>query len=503
MSDLAGWHRLDPRMLVVGPISALRQFAVPALIGLLGYSSSQGSVQWWIIPVALVGALLVGALPWLTTRYVIADDTFQLRTGLLNKRKLTAPLDRVRSVDLESSLLHRVLGLAKVKVGTGVDDTQIELDSLGTSQAEALQRELLARRRAAVATATPLPADDGHAPPPDVVPEPAEHLLATLDWSWVRFAPLSLTRLAVLAGALGFLSQFVDDVPVFSWDRTQSWWDTLIGYGWPLVVAGAVVVGLVVWVLVAIAGYALQWGGLRLVRDGDTVRLSAGLLSTRSTAVEEARIRGVELVEPTLMRLVDGAELSALATGVGDGGTSQLLPPSPLAENHRVGALVLGSQEPLTVALTRHGPRARRRRYVQFVSESLTVAVVLGVLTAVFDWAWWIPLLGAAVAAPVLAGMAELSYRNLGHAMTVDHLVSGTGLLSRRRTALERDGVIGWVIEQSFFQRRAGLATLVATTAAGSEKVPIVDVRHDLAVALAAQITPGAVTDFTEPASVA
>ena len=35
-----------------------------------------------------------------------------------------------------------------------------------------------------------------------------------------------------------------------------------------------------------------------------------------------------------------------------------------------------------------------------------------------------------------------------------DHLTAGSGALERRRTVLERDGVIGWVIGQSYFQRR-------------------------------------------------
>ncbi len=38
----------------------------------------------------------------------------------------------------------------------------------------------------------------------------------------------------------------------------------------------------------------------------------------------------------------------------------------------------------------------------------------------------------------------------------------------RRTTALSCSGVIGWHLRQSWFQRRRGLATLVATTAAGS-----------------------------------
>jgi len=52
----------------------------------------------------------------------------------------------VRSVDLEASLLHRILGLQKVQIGTGVDDDRITLDALATADAQALRTTLLTRR---------------------------------------------------------------------------------------------------------------------------------------------------------------------------------------------------------------------------------------------------------------------------------------------------------------------------------------------------------------------
>ena len=59
------------------------------------------------------------------------------------------------------------------------------------------------------------------------------------------------------------------------------------------------------------------------------------------------------------------------------------------------------------------------------------------------------------------------------------------------RTVLETDGIIGWVVTESWFQRRLGLADLVATTAAGAEKVVVHDVPRDRAIVLADTATPG------------
>ena len=113
-----------------------------------------------------------------------------------------------------------------------------------------------------------------------------------------------------------------------------------------------------------------------------------------------------------------------------------------------------------------------------------------------FDLSWWWPVAVAVAALALAAFVGESSYRHLGHHLVGDHLVAGSGALARVRTVLETDGIIGWVVQQSWWQRRIGLADLVATTAAGQERVVVLDVRLDTAVALADAATPGLLTEF-------
>ena len=63
--------------------------------------------------------------------------------------------------------------------------------------------------------------------------------------------------------------------------------------------------------------------------------------------------------------------------------------------------------------------------------------------------------------------------------------------LDRRRVSLEADGIIGWTVRQSFFQRRAGVATIVAATPAGTGSYEVVDIPVDQAWALVEAVTPG------------
>jgi putative membrane protein len=97
---------------------------------------------------------------------------------------------------------------------------------------------------------------------------------------------------------------------------------------------------------------------------------------------------------------------------------------------------------------------------------------------------------------PIGAALAYDRYRSLGHALVGRILVTRLGSLVRRRSMVACDGIIGWNLRQSFFQRRAGLATLVATTAAGRQRYAVEDVPLDEAVHVADRALPDLVAPF-------
>ena len=92
--------------------------------------------------------------------------------------------------------------------------------------------------------------------------------------------------------------------------------------------------------------------------------------------------------------------------------------------------------------------------------------------------------------------LAEDRYRALGHTLVGQHFVTREGSLVRRRNMLARDGIIGWNLRQSFFQRRAGVITVEATTAAGRQRYAAQDVPAQLAVRLADRAVPDLLAPF-------
>lgn len=518
--DAEGWRRLDPRMTLLAGVRNIAAAALPALPAAIGLLGAIG--RWAFVVAALVAILLIalGVAEWLTTGYRDSPGGLELRRGLLGRSVQTAPRDRIRSLDLTAPFLHRLLGVTRISVGTGVDEKRLELGAVTHREAARLRAVLFEGGRAPVAAPEPV----GGEPPrayPLPAPPPDDVELARLDWSWVRYAPLNLGRLAVAIGAFVAATQFLPNLGVDESGLARDTWDFVSRQALALIAVVGVVLALVLWLAGSTLAFALQWGGYRLSRrTSDAVpalHLTAGLLSTRSVSVEERRIRGVLLSEPLLLRWAGGAELSTLATGV-ESGVTAIVPAAPRAVARTVGVRVLddagapGAAAALDAPLIGHGPRARRRSHVRH--QRATLLLLLGVLVSLglgrlpdapTELADVVPLalLGVAAVLAVLGTwIAEMAWRHLGHAVARDEqgrarfLVAGGGDATRHRTVLEVEGIIGWVQRASWFQRRVGLVTLLATTAAGGEKVTLLDVPLPLARDLLDACTPHLLEPF-------
>lgn len=489
--DHDGWRRLSARMLLIHPIQELPR-ALPALIGLLAAGRSSGNAELWAIA-GLAVTVGLGLMRWLTTRYRVTADRVEVRQGLLRRRLLAVSRDRVRTVDVTSHALHRLLGLSRVTVGTGRSDRDgggaVRLDGLTAAEVAELREELLHR--------------GDTMPAPQTGTEAAERDLARLDSHWIRYAPFTLSGALAVGAAVGFLANAASeaDVDPQGYGPLRSVIDQLTGAPLVLAIAEVAVAALAAVAVASTVGYVLAFWDFRLTRrSGGTLHVARGLITTRATTIEERRLHGVEISEPLLLRMVGGARCIAVATGlrVGRGaerGGSLLLPPAPRAQAQRVGAEVLGREEPFTCPVAEHGPRARRRRYTRALGGWALLVGVLAVASALSWWpGWpWHAALGLVVPA---AALAADRYRNLGHATAAGALVARSGSLVRRRCALSSEGIIGWNVERSLFQRRAGLATLVATTAAGRQRYDVQDVDLGEALGLARGLSPRLLEPF-------
>ncbi|MFJ8917569.1 PH domain-containing protein [Amycolatopsis sp. NPDC102389] len=488
------WRRLDRRMLLIRPVLDIVK-SLPVLIGTVILGRGNG---WeWIGLGVTALTVFVGVSHVLTSRYRIADGQVEWSTGLLLRKHRAIPLDRIRTVDVTSEPKHRLFSLSAVRIGTGrhsagqgAGNDQLVLDAVSETEAHRLRTVLLHRKEISAE-------GEAQAPPP-------EQIVAEVDRKWVRYAPFTLSGLAVVGAIFAAVWHFAHqlDIAPENVGPLRDLMDGLANTALWLIVVVAAVALLVVVSLLSVGGYVLSFWNFKLTRESEgTLHVRRGLITTRSVSIEEDRLRGVEVKEPLPLRIAGGARLTAIAGGLregkgGDKGGGLLLPPAPVGRVHEVAAEVLRENfDPATVPLNRHPRRALTRRLTRAIGGVLLLAAALSGLAWIDflpSWMWQVAL--GLVPFAALVGWDR--YRNLGHAIVGRYLVSRSGSLARSTVAIRREGVTGIVVSRSFFQRRAGLITVTAPIAAGRGGYQVVDVGESAGLAMAEQAAPGLLTPF-------
>lgn len=225
---------------------------------------------------------------WLTFEFRVGEHEIRIDQGLLSRSSRAIPFDRVTDVDIEQGPLHRLVGLARVRIETGASGAAATeegvLEAVALARAEAIRKYVRARRHSAA--------------PATMVEEPAESLFA-MDHRRVAILGLFNFSLAVIAALIG-ASQTVGDVIGLDLFARSFWADLLDRFG-PLreyVLAHqalAIAAGTATLALVGVGtGLVRTWlreHGFRLERTDSGFRRRRGLLTLTDVTIPERRVQ--------------------------------------------------------------------------------------------------------------------------------------------------------------------------------------------------------------------
>ena len=435
------WERLHPASFLLSALRALPQ----ALLGLVGASwalTREGMTMLLVAAGAALVALLIGYVGWRRFRFAITDDELRIESGVLSRRRRVIPLSRIADIDIERGPLHRLLGLARVRVETGgSDNDEGSLDSVSLARAAALRDRLR-----------------GHAAA-DRAPDSVTIFTMTLPRLLLTGAAnFSLVYLAVV---FSVLQQFGPAIG-FSWRRwvretglreRVEGFATVEGV---LFVAG---VALLLGVVTGIVRTMLSdWGFTLRRRDRSLVR-KRGLMTITEVALALRRVQAVHVVASPLARLFGFARLQFQMLGGAGGkddrtssGLDVVVPLGTRDEIERVAAHALAFALPPGKAYLR-GP-------IRAVVPPLILATLVAIplaSTAVLTsrgWAVWLVAIGFAL---VLARL-WLGWR--GHGLIVDDalLFVRRGAPTRTISALRYSRIQALIIRRGPIDRLLGLA---------------------------------------------
>lgn len=469
----AATQRLHPLSWLFILLLQLRNFALPILVLLVSGRGEQSPAE--LIGLAGAGVLVVVAVwHYFTYRYGFVGRALVIRSGLLERNLRLIPFDRVQNVTLHQNLLHRLVGVAELRLESagGVGETEARMQVLPLAQAHAL--EALVRGD--------VPGSD----PATTAAEAGETAVTAQPERWLQLPTSELVRLGlisnrgmlVVAAALGLLSQAGDTgMQQISSEIEQLGRDSLaLAEGWqpdPLAWAlGGFALLLALFALLRLLSVALailQFHDFQLWAGARELRIERGLLSRLRSHLPKRRIQAYSLRESLLHRWfgrqslrIDRASIEA------QGDSPSMRDLVPLATPARMSAILdrlLPADAWPPHAWQALHPRAWWR---VFVLPALGVLAGTAMLVV-----WRGPeMMWALLLLPLLALRARLWARYAGWSLAHGVFTFRQGWLDRRWRFVETAKIHAVSLHENPFDRRHGMAALRIDTQGASPLEP-------------------------------
>jgi len=461
-------RRLHPMSWLFVLLQQLKQFIVP-LIALLVFGRGDRNELW---PLIGVGVLVVFSLwQYATYRYGVHGDSLVVRSGVFERSLRVIPFARIHNVALQQSVLHRLFGVAEVRLeSAGGNKPEAQMRVLKLSDAIALE-SLVRRRGAAIPVDAARDFDTIDAMPP----------LLTLPLGEVlRLGLVSNRGLIVVGAAFAGVSQFnrrlipnlfeQGGASLFGWAGQQH----LGPSGYVLAALGLFAAFVLALRLLSMLLALLQYYGFRLSEHDRRLTVERGLLARWRTSASRRRIQAWTLREGLMHRMLRRRSLE-VDTAVAEDQHQQraLRELAPIATPRACAALIehlLPRAQWSQLAWQPLPARSWWRLFLPSVPFALLAAAALG-------WrfgAWgalallWLPW--AAVTAWQRAARAAYA---LG-----DELVAvREGWWSRHWRFAEIDKLQALQLTRSPLDRRCGTSTLWLDTAGAGAMAPPLRIR--------------------------
>ena len=507
-SDSGAWERASPFAIVYFVGKTVRTFArsfvqLAATFGALALLTERKSFLVLAIPVGVLVILAIGVVQYWFFRFRLEEDRILIGQGFLRKTALDLPYDRIQAINVERSVIDRLLGLVTVSLDTaGSAGAEGQLPSVSLECAEWLRDRVAIGRGGRIGDDGAADGDPSAATSvkragderPGFVGYLGEELLKLTSGDMIRIG-LSNRNILVAAAFLGAITEtlgFVEEAlqPAFeSAEAAFAGADTLARTIFVVLLALSALV--VVSSLVVGAAF-LRYHNYTLWREGTAFRSRAGLLTQKEVVVETAKIQQVTLSQNLVMRWFGRYRLRAMPAALlpGQGGDTPgfnfaevleiPLLRSPLAEELRARmlgregrALTLLPHSPEFIRVSPHYIRALTLR-IGIVPGLAGTLLLLRLLGPTASWGiatgtWWLAWMTLSVL------FAWQRWRRQGYMYDDDGLASRSGLVGRKVDAFLFRKAQNVTVRRSPLQRRKGLATLEVVLACGAVRVPYID----------------------------
>lgn len=471
-------------------ISTLVKSFIPLLILFAGRLRGKSRDPWGssvaeaVLAVILLIMAMLAFLKWYRNVYSIDQNFIATRRGLFVVKRREIPFNKIQTIHLSQNILHRIFGLAELKIDTGNssgDDAEVSI-RIGKREAEGIRETILGSRERNEGPEMPKAAGDAGAGSPGAATgsygaataDRTENRAAMPESSPGRALPAISKRIALkalllsgitsnavlagvafLASVYGLLNDYLSSLLGNRIAELEHYFESL-DYGSMalsriiLLIGSAFLVFLLFSFVMSILGTVIKYYGFTVERDKRNISITYGLFEKKNYCIPVKKIKAVYTRQNLLRQLAGLYTIHIESIGYGNekGEEAILFPIADARKRAEVFRELV--PEYLFEEETEHVPRIALGRFIR--SYSLFPLLVCIAFTALFRLGWISFLL-----MPVLILAGILEYRNSSIGVNSRLVCLSGGAFSKSVSFIALPDIQSVTERSNFLQRRKGL----------------------------------------------
>ncbi|MBK9983789.1 MAG: PH domain-containing protein [Saprospiraceae bacterium] len=273
------------------------------LVVLINPASHKGIIITIIVFGVAFLSLVYSILSYLKFYFFIQDDELCVRSGVIRKKILNVPFDRIQSIDFRQNLIHQFLNVVSVRVDTaGSKGIELELDAVDRHRAEELREIVLAYKRTksnSTNVNSELLSDTSDE---SLAPE----LILTLSPKDLIKIGMSENHLRTAGIVFAFFLSIADDInQVLGWDVYGKLEDTTSSISLLGIFATIIAIPLFIGIsfLITLVRTVLRYYGLKFWRVGQNFKVVSGLIIRNEKTIQKSKIQLIRWMTSPLKQI--------------------------------------------------------------------------------------------------------------------------------------------------------------------------------------------------------
>jgi len=403
--------------------------------------------------------------------YYVKDDELVIEKGIFQKTKLNVPFDRIQTINFKENIFHQFFGVVSLEIDTaGSKGNEFEITALKKDKAIAIREFLIAQKQ----SATPTPfLEEGE----EILveeQEPDELLLHLSPTDLIKIG-VSQNHFRTAAIVFGFLITSLDYIESATGWQLERGIERLSSWGANSFLAGFITIVplfIIVAFSISLIRTVFRYYELRFFKTTLGFKVISGLFTRNE---QSAHMQKIQLIRWTTNPIKKAFKLFDIS----------LRQAASTAIARKQSIYVPGCyKEQLNAVRQAYFPEEAYLDFEEHVIHPLVIyrrVLYLGLLPAgiAFLYYWWHDpnhmIYWEVFWVVIVLFVSWIYQRNYRYYVSEEGIRISTAIIGKTETLLKWFKIQGIEIQQGIYQRRKNLCNLVFHTAAGTVKIPYIE----------------------------